>query len=866
MLHPPSSERESKSESPPHPRPQPQARLLPLRLVAAAILGANLPVFGGLLAYEPFTNALGANVLGSSGGFGFSSSWQTNSSVGVATNTGYALGYTDAASNTLASAGGAAFFQGATATSGAMQPIRRFDFSRGTNGVDGATTWISFLVWRRGPTGTLAGNPFGRGANVPHDLDSGSLQKLAVGNSSGATSNTVGLIPQGSGAALQGSAHAFGGVTNFIVVRIDHLTGAANDRAHLFVNPLLASEPALATAAAQSTNNFDFSFDRLRVFAGGESSTQQPFAELVLDEYRVGTNYADVAPIVTNPPVSSAALIITNARLTSNGIVLSGSGGSNHAPYLVLAADAPAMPAMDWSAIATNTFDAAGNFHSTNPIPPGVPLQFFRLLAGVSLPAPGVGPAISLQPTNVTVPAGSTANFIVSATGTAPLVYQWCFNTNTPLAQGTGSALAITNVQSTNLGLYSVIVTNHYGATTSSFALLALGSPLLPGAFFVSVNDGNDANTGTEASPYKTISKGLSRVASGGVVYVRAGTYPLSSKLTLNGTGASATNLIRLWAYPGEFPQFDGTGNSSDGISLSGKFYHLKGLTVFKAGHNGINISGHSNLVEFCTVRENGNTGLHITGGNGGTTYPSYNLILNCDAYLNYDPPIGGNADGFSAKWSLGPGNVFRGCRAWWNSDDGWDLWMGTDAVVIDGCWAFYHGTNYWNSPSFDGNGQGFKLGGNYIGAPHRLLRSVAFKNESNGVDQNNNILGQTLDHNTSWANKARNYSMAHGTNTTPHVIRNNLSLAGASSDSWTSGTQSTSNSWQVVTAPAANASDVLSVDESVVRGSRRADGSLPAWPFLRPVPGGRLIDRGVILGEPYNGTRPDLGAFEDGL
>ena len=25
-----------------------------------------------------------------------------------------------------------------------------------------------------------------------------------------------------------------------------------------------------------------------------------------------------------------------------------------------------------------------------------------------------------------------------------------------------------------------------------------------------------------------------------------------------------------------------------------------------------------------------------------------------------------------------------RGCRAWWNSDDGWDLWMGNDAVVID--------------------------------------------------------------------------------------------------------------------------------------------------------------------------------------
>jgi hypothetical protein len=55
-------------------------------------------------------------------------------------------------------------------------------------------------------------------------------------------------------------------------------------------------------------------------------------------------------------------------------------------------------------------------------------------------------------------------------------------------------------------------------------------------------------------------------------------------------------------------------------------------------------------------------------------------------------------------------------------------------------------------------------------------------------------------------------------------------------------------------------------VDESVARAPRNADGSLPYWPFLRPVPAGRLIDQGVILTEPYTGTAPDLGAFEDGL
>ena len=224
---------------------------------------------------------------------------------------------------------------------------------------------------------------------------------------------------------------------------------------------------------------------------------------------------------------------------------------------------------------------------------------------------------------------------------------------------------------------------------------------------------------------------------------------------------------------------------------------------------------------------------------------------------------MAGNADGFSAKWNLGPGNVFRGCRAWWNSDDAWDLWMGNAAVLIEECWAFRSGTNYWNSPSFDGNGNGFKMGGNYIGAPHRLLRCLAFENESHGIDQNNNLDGQTIDQNTAWNNGGRNFNLNHGANTTPHVVRNNLSFAGGSSDAFTSGTLLTNNSWQVISSPPASAADVLSVDASLATAPRNADGSLPHGSFLRPVPGGRLVDQGIDLGEPYAGAAPDLGALE---
>src|SRR5205823_4750839 len=143
------------------------------------------------------------------------------------------------------------------------------------------------------------------------------------------------------------------------------------------------------------------------------------------------------------------------------------------------------------------------------------------------------------------------------------------------------------------------------------------------------------------------------------------------------------------------------------------------------------------------------------------------NLILNCDSYRNYDAITHGqNADGFCAKFAIGPGNIFRGCRSWENSDDGWDFWQAPNAVLVENCWAFRNGINYWNDPSFTGNGNGFKLGGNFYAGPHRVVNCVAFGNTQNGYDQNNNTAGLTLDNNTAWSNVANNFNLNHGTTT----------------------------------------------------------------------------------------------------
>jgi hypothetical protein len=87
------------------------------------------------------------------------------------------------------------------------------------------------------------------------------------------------------------------------------------------------------------------------------------------------------------------------------------------------------------------------------------------------------GPVIVASPQSQTVSAGQSATFTVVAGGSAPLMYQWYFNTNSPIASATNSTLTITSVQSTNVGNYFVVVSNSVSAATSGSATLATPAP-----------------------------------------------------------------------------------------------------------------------------------------------------------------------------------------------------------------------------------------------------------------------------------------------------------------------------------------------------------------------------------------------------
>jgi hypothetical protein len=88
----------------------------------------------------------------------------------------------------------------------------------------------------------------------------------------------------------------------------------------------------------------------------------------------------------------------------------------------------------------------------------------------------GTPPSITTQPASQTVTVGQTATFSVVATGTAPLSYQWRKNGANISGATSSSYTTPATVSSDNGALFSVLVSNAYGSTTSANATLTVTS------------------------------------------------------------------------------------------------------------------------------------------------------------------------------------------------------------------------------------------------------------------------------------------------------------------------------------------------------------------------------------------------------
>lgn len=415
--------------------------------------------------------------------------------------------------------------------------------------------------------------------------------------------------------------------------------------------------------------------------------------------------------------------------------------------------------------------------------------------------------------------------------------------------------------------------------------MLFAACPSFCNTYYVATNGNDTTGDGSIGNPWKTIPKAVSVVVAGDTIYLRGGVHYYSSTIAITKSGSSG-NRITLQNYQGENAIIDFSGqtrvSNNRGIELTGDYWHFKGFTVRGSADNGIYSDSSYNVFEQLVLYENGDSGFQLYASSSSS--PAYNQIINCDSYLNYDPYKNGeNADGFAAKGptpdptqrDIGPGNVFHGCRAWSNSDDGWDFWWAGSGVLVEDCWTWGNGVNIWGVSPFNGDGNGFKLGQG--GGEHVLIRCIAFDLPSNGFDLNRSTTdatGVTLYNCTGYNNGNRNFNFPNPSTGAIHILRNNISYAGSISigsliddayNSWNGFTVTNADfaSIDANFTPITDPDAYTNVNSVGIDRPRGPDGELPKLAFLRLDNASALIDAGIDVSEPFYGYAPDLGAFE---
>lgn len=441
--------------------------------------------------------------------------------------------------------------------------------------------------------------------------------------------------------------------------------------------------------------------------------------------------------------------------------------------------------------------------------------------------------------------------------------------------------------------------------------ILLSGGTLPAKTLYVSPTGNDTTGIGSMAAPYATLMKANQTVLAGDTVYMRGGTYKMTESQIYLKSGifaymnymdksGTAAKRIYYWAYPGEKPVINmsavkPTAYRNIVFYVKGSYLHFKGLEIVGTqvtitDHTQSecfrNEGGSNNIYELCSMHDGMAIGFYLTKG-------ANNLVLNCDAYNNWDSVSelgrGGNVDGFGFHGNKGSiGNVIRGCRAWLNSDDGYDCINNAENVTFENCWAMYNG--YSTGFVSRGDGNGFKIGG-YGQAPaitslpspipaYTVRFCMAYRNKASGFYANHHVqTGSYWYNNTAYRNST-NFNMLSqkitksvitGKDTTldcpgfNHVLNNNLSFKYSTlRDTLNLGTSVNNfNSFTSGIGVVVDANDFLSVDEALLLTPRQSDGSLPDVNFLKLKQGSDLINKGKNLGFAFYGAAPDLGAFE---
>lgn len=274
------------------------------------------------------------------------------------------------------------------------------------------------------------------------------------------------------------------------VVVANGIDSVTSTQVFIQFSPSILSQPANQTVAPGGTATFVVSAtgDGTPLyqwqFAGNDLTDQTNFSLTISDVHQ--SDIGSYQVIVTNDfgSITSAPAALnllpgiitqpTNRTAASGSTVIFAVGAEGSSPL-----------SYQWQKNGSNVANATASSFVIGNVQAGDAGGYNVVITngfGSANSATGVlsvvqGITISAQPTSVIVPTNSDATFTVTASGAAPLAYQWRFN-GTNLASQTATALALHNVQPANIGTYTVVITNPVSAVTSSPATLRLTAPL----------------------------------------------------------------------------------------------------------------------------------------------------------------------------------------------------------------------------------------------------------------------------------------------------------------------------------------------------------------------------------------------------
>lgn len=259
------------------------------------------------------------------------------------------------------------------------------------------------------------------------------------------------------------------------------------------------------------------------------------------------------------------------------------------------------------------------------------------------------------------------------------------------------------------------------------------------------IEKADDSGTGTKEDPV-SLAMAAMYAAPGQKILLAEGEYLLKEPLIIErGHDGTEEKPIYLMSDPAnEARPVLNFQRKCRGITLSADYWLFDGFDCTGSAVNeyGIHLTGSHNRMENLEIYRNGNTGLHISSlslWDDVDEWPSDNLILNCVSYGNCDDAYE-DADGFACQFTAGPGNVFDGCTAHHNADDGWDfyakVWLeALGSVTLKNCTAYRNG--YLEDGREAGNGNGFKLGGDGMPGGHILENCLSYENKNDGFTSN---------------------------------------------------------------------------------------------------------------------------------